>query len=384
MAWNEPGGGGRDPWSGKGGDQGPPDLDELLRKMQQRLGGLFGGRRGSGDGEGSGPPGGVGGVGLGVVAGGALVVWLLSGIYIVEPAERGVELRFGAFREVTQPGPHWRWPYPIGDVVKVDVDQISSFGHRATMLTRDENIVEIDLRVQSRVQDPTDFLFQDRAPEKTLRDATETATREVVGKNVLDFIITEGRGAIADQIRAKMQELMSQYRTGLEVVGVNITAAKPPDQVKSAFDDAIKAREDNERMKNEAQAYANEVVPKARGAAARVVEDARAYRAKVVAESEGETNRFLALLAEYEKAPQVTRERLYLDAVQDVLSKPAKVLMDDKAGGGNVTYLPLDRLLAPQAPAAAAPRPAEATAPQLHMSPDDARIRDADRARRMR
>jgi membrane protease subunit HflK len=384
MAWNEPGGGGRDPWSGKGGDQGPPDLDELLRKMQQRLGGLFGGRRGSGDGEGSGPPGGVGGVGLGVVAGGALVVWLLSGIYIVEPAERGVELRFGAFREVTQPGPHWRWPYPIGDVVKVDVDQISSFGHRATMLTRDENIVEIDLRVQSRVQDPTDFLFQDRAPEKTLRDATETATREVVGKNVLDFIITEGRGAIADQIRAKMQELMSQYRTGLEVVGVNITAAKPPDQVKSAFDDAIKAREDNERMKNEAQAYANEVVPKARGAAARVVEDARAYRAKVVAESEGETNRFLALLAEYEKAPQVTRERLYLDAVQDVLSKPAKVLMDDKAGGGNVTYLPLDRLLAPQPPAATAPRPAEATAPQLHMSPDDARIRDADRARRMR
>jgi membrane protease subunit HflK len=386
MAWNEPGGGGRDPWSGKGGDQGPPDLDELLRKLQQRLGGLFGGRGdGGGGGEGGGgATSGAGRIGIGVIAGGALLVWLLSGIYIVEPAERGIELRFGAFQEVTQPGPHWRWPYPIGDKVIVDVDQISSFGHRATMLTRDENIVEIDLRVQSRVQDPTDFLFQDRAPEKTLRDATETATREVVGKNVLDFIITEGRGAISDQIRAKMQELMNQYRTGLEVVGVNITAAKPPDQVKSAFDDAIKAREDNERMKNEAQAYANEVVPKARGAAARVVEDSRAYRAKVVAESEGESNRFLALLAEYDKAPQVTRERLYLDAVQDVLSKPAKVLMDDKAGGGSVTYLPLDRLLQPQAPATGAPRPTEMAVPQMQAVPGDVRMRDADRARSVR
>lgn len=383
MAWNEPGGGGKDPWSGKGGDQGPPDLDELLRKLQQRLGGLFGSRGGDGE-RGGGAPSGAGRIGIGVIAGGALVVWLLSGIYIVEPAERGIELRFGAFQEVTQPGPHWRWPYPIGDMVIVDVDQISSFGHRATMLTRDENIVEIDLRVQSRVQDPTDFLFQDRAPEKTLRDATETATREVVGKNVLDFIITEGRGAISDQIRAKMQELMNQYRTGLEVVGVNITAAKPPDQVKSAFDDAIKAREDNERMKNEAQAYANEVVPKARGAAARVVEDARAYRAKVVAESEGESRRFVALLAEYEKAPQVTRERLYLDAVQDVLSKPAKVLMDDKAGGGSVTYLPLDRLLQPQAPGASPPRPTDMAVPQMHSGPDDARMRDADRSRRAR
>jgi membrane protease subunit HflK len=396
MAWNEPGGSGRDPWSGKGGDQGPPDLDEVLRKLQQRLSGLFGGRAGrggsGGDGGGSGegrPSAGPSSRGIGVIVLIALVVWMATGIYIVDPAERGVVLRFGAFREITQPGPHWRWPYPIEESITIDVDQISSFGHKATMLTRDENIVDIDLRVQSRVLDPADFLFQDSTPENTLRDATETATREVVGKNVLDFIITEGRGAVAAQIRDKIQELMNQYRTGLEVVGVNVTASKPPDQVKSAFDDAIKAREDNERMKNEAQAYANEVVPKARGAAARVVEDAKAYRARIVAEAEGESQRFLALLSEYEKAPLVTRERLYLETAQDVLGKSNKVLMDERTGGNNVTYLPLDRLMEQQRGGARpAPRPADSTGaqamPQLQAPPDDPRLRELDRARRAR
>jgi membrane protease subunit HflK len=257
------------------------------------------------------------------------------------------------------------------------------------MLTRDENIVDIDLRVQSRILDPAAFLFQDNAPEKTIRDATETATREVVGKNLLDFIITEGRGAVSDQIRVKVQELMNQYRTGLDVVGVNVTASKPPDQVKSAFDDAIKAREDNERMKNEAQAYANEVVPKARGAAARVVEDAKAYRARAVAEAEGESQRFLALLAEYEKAPLVTRERLYLETAQDVLSKANKVLMDERSAGSNVTYLPLDRLLQQRDQPRAAPHPAEGMAspamPQLQVPPEDLPVRgEVDRARRVR
>lgn len=388
MAWNEPGGG-RDPWSGKGGDQGPPDLDEIFRKVRERLGGLFGGRGGSSGGAGGGGESSMPskkGIGLVVLV--VLFIWLATGIYIVEPAERGVVLRFGAFREITQPGPHWRWPYPIEEAIRVDVDQISSFGHKATMLTRDENIVEMDLRVQSRVLDPADFLFQDSTPEKTIRDTAETATREVVGKNVLDFVITEGRGAVATQIRDKMQDLMNQYRTGLEVVGVNITAAKPPDQVKSAFDDAIKAREDHQRAKNEAEAYANEVVPKARGAAARVVEDARAYRARAVAEAEGESQRFLALLGEYEKAPAVTRERLYLETAQDVLGKANKVLMDERAGGSNVTYLPLDRLLQQRDQVRPAPRPADAVAspqlPQLQVVPDDPRLRDADRARRVR
>jgi membrane protease subunit HflK len=394
MAWNEPGGG-RDPWSGKGGDQGPPDLDEVLRKLKERFNALFGGK-GSGGAGGSGEGGGgrrgdspgLSAKGVGTILLVLLLVWLATGIYIVEPAERGVVLRFGAFREITQPGPHWRWPYPIEEAIRIDVDQISSFGHKAMMLTRDENIVDIDLRVQSRVLDPADFLFQDSNPEKTIRDATETAMREVIGKNLLDFIITEGRGAVAEQIRVKMQELMNQYRTGLEVVGVNVTASKPPDQVKSAFDDAIKAREDNERVKNEAQAYANEVVPKARGSAARVVEDAKAHRARAVAEAEGETQRFLALLGEYEKAPLVTRERLYLETAQDVLGKANKVLMDERAAGSNVTYLPLDRLMQHRDQPRPAPRPAEAvSAPQspvLQITPDDPRLRDAERARRVR
>jgi membrane protease subunit HflK len=390
MAWNEPGGGGRDPWSGKGGDQGPPDLDEVLRKLQERLGGLFGGggRGGSGGGRG-GESAGPSKKTIGTIVAVALLVWLATGIYIVEPAERGVVLRFGAFREITQPGPHWRWPYPIDEAVRVDVDQITSFGHKALMLTRDENIVDIDLRLQSRVLDPADFLFQDNNPEKTIRDATETATREVVGKNVLDFVITEGRGAVAVQIREKIQELMNQYRTGLEVIGVNITAAKPPDQVKSAFDDAIKAREDFQRARNEAEAYANEVVPKARGAAARVVEDARAYRARAVAEAEGESQRFLALLGEYEKAPLVTRERLYLETTQDVLGKANKVLMDQRSAGSNVTYLPLDRLLQQRDQPRAAPHPAEGMAspamPQLQMPPEGLPLRgEVERARRVR
>ena len=390
MAWNEPGGGGRDPWSGKGGDQGPPDLDEVLRKLQERLGGLFGGggRGGSGGGRG-GESAGPSKKTIGTIVAVALLVWLATGIYIVEPAERGVVLRFGAFREITQPGPHWRWPYPIDEAIRVDVDQITSFGHKALMLTRDENIVDIDLRLQSRVLDPADFLFQDNNPEKTIRDATETATREVVGKNVLDFVITEGRGAVAVQIREKIQELMNQYRTGLEVIGVNITAAKPPDQVKSAFDDAIKAREDFERAKNEAQGYANEVVPTARGAAARVVEDARGYRARAVAEAEGESQRFLALLGEYEKAPLVTRERLYLETTQDVLGKANKVLMDQRSAGSNVTYLPLDRLLQQRDQPRATPHPAGGMAspamPQLQMPPDDLPLRgEVERARRVR
>ena len=389
MAWNEPGGGGRDPWSGKGGDQGPPDLDEIVRKLQERLGAIFGrsGRGGPGGGRG-GESAGPSKKTIGTIVAVALLVWLATGIYIVEPAERGVVLRFGAFREITQPGPHWRWPYPIEEAIRIDVDQITSFGHKALMLTRDENIVDIDLRVQSRVLDPADFLFQDSAPEKTIRDATETATREVVGRNMLDFVITEGRGAVAVQIREKIQELMNQYRTGLEVVGVNITAAKPPDQVKSAFDDAIKAREDYQRAKNEAEAYANEVVPKARGAAARVVEDARAYRARAVAEADGESQRFLALLGEYEKAPMITRERLYLETAQDVLSKANKVLMDERSGGSNVTYLPLDRLLQQRDPPKPAPRPADPMAspasPQLQAPPDDPRLREAERSRRIR
>lgn len=342
MAWNEPGGGNKDPWSGKGGDQGPPDLDEVVKKLQQKFGGLFGGGRSS-RGEGSGGQG-PSALSMGLILAVVVVVWLLSGIYIVEPAERGVILRFGAYSETTQPGPHWHIPYPVEDVLKVNVDQISSFRHKSTMLTRDENIVDVELTVQSRIQDAADYLFQDQNPDKTIRDAVETAVREVVGKSDLDYILTKGRSAIADQIKKDAQGLIDAYKTGLEITSVNTQPAKPPDQVKSAFDDAIKAREDKERLENKAEAYANEVVPKARGEAARRVADAKAYRDRVIAQAEGESHRFLAVLKEYRRAPEVTRERLYLDAMETMLSQTSKVMLDTE-GANSLMYLPLDKLI---------------------------------------
>jgi membrane protease subunit HflK len=355
MAWNEPGGDKKDPWSGKGGDQGPPDLDEVVKQMQDKLGGLFGKRRGGGDGNGSGngsgrSPVSGGGAGLkgisALVVIGLIIVGAYNSFYTVAPAERGIELRFGAYKDVTDPGPHLLIPF-VDQVIKVNVDQISSFPHKATMLTSDENIVDIELTVQSRIQDPVDYLFQDQNPEKTIRDATETAVRETIGKSKLDFILTEGRSAIAADIKTSIQELINDYRTGLEITSVNTQPAKPPEQVKASFDDAIKAREDKVRQENQAEAYANEVVPKARGGAARRVEDAKAYRDKVIAEANGEANRFTAVLREYEKAPEVTRERLYLDTVEDVLSNTSKVMMDADSGN-SLMYLPLDKLIQPK------------------------------------
>jgi membrane protease subunit HflK len=367
MAWNEPGGSGnKDPWSGKsGGDQqGPPDLDEVVRKLQESLGGLFGGKKrpsgqepddqggGPGGGRGGGfpslPGGGLTGKTLAILGGILLVVWLLSGIYIIQPAERGVVLRFGAYAYMTEPGPHWRIPYPIEDVVKVNVDEISSFTHKAAMLTQDENIVELELTVQSRIQDAADYLFQDQSPEKTLRDATETEVRKTIGASKLDFILTEGRGAIAVIIKDRVQNLMNQYKTGLEVTSVNMQPAKPPEQVKDSFDDAIKAREDKERLENKAEAYANEIVPQARGEAARMDADAKAYRDQVIASAEGESARFLSVLREYAKAPEVTRERLYLETMEKVLGETNKVLLDVQEGANSLLYRPLDQLMAKQ------------------------------------
>jgi len=350
MAWNEPGGGNKDPWSGQGPDQGPPDLDEVVRKLQERIGGLFGrkGQRGSDKSDGGGgSPGSGGGISSNAVMLGAavlFVIWLASGIYIVGPAERGVELRFGAYAKITDPGPHWRIPYPVDEVRKVNVDEISSFTHKAAMLTKDENIVDVELTVQSRIQDAADFLFQDQSPEKTLRDATETVVRKTIGGSRLDFILTEGRSAVAATIRERAQGLVNQYKTGLEITSVNMQPAKPPEQVKEAFDDAIKAREDKERLENKAEAYANEILPQARGEAARVLADAKAYRDKVVAGAEGETSRFLAILNEYRKAPEVTRERLYLETMEQVLGGSNKVLLDVEEGN-SLMYLPLDQLI---------------------------------------
>ena len=358
MAWNEPGGGGnKDPWSGRGGDQGPPDLDEIVRKLQEKLGGLFGGKKpGSGDSS-SGGGGGAGSGGgfspsmgsfskktVGIILGVLFLVWLATGVYIIEPAERGVVLRFGAYAYATDPGPHWHIPYPIESVIEVNVDAIKSFSHKASMLTKDENIVDVELTVQSRIGPPDLYLFQDQNPENSLRDATETEVRTTIGSSKLDFILTEGRSAIADTIMERVQSLMDRYKTGLIVTSVNMQPAKPPEQVKEAFDDAIKAREDKERLENKAEAYANEIVPQARGESARIVADAKAYRDKVIAESEGETSRFSAILAEYQKAPAVTRERLYLETMEEVLGQNNKVLLDVEEGS-SLMYLPLDQII---------------------------------------
>ncbi len=385
MAWNEPGGDGKDPWSGKGGDQGPPDLDEVVRKMRQKLDGVFGGRRGgrgNGGGGGTPMPNGPALRGIALVVAVAFAALLaFKSFYTVEPAERGVVLQFGAFKDVTQPGPHFLIPF-IQDVVKVNVDQISSFSHKATMLTSDENIVDIELTVQSRIQDAADYLFQDQNPEKTIRDATETAVRETIGKSKLDFILTEGRSSIAADIRKGIQDLINSYRTGLEITSVNMQPAKPPEQVKQAFDDAIKAREDKARQENQAQAYANEVVPKARGAAARRIEDAKAYKAQVIAEAEGDTARFLAVLTQYERAPEVTRKRLYLDTVEQVLAASNKVILDVKKSN-SLMYLPLDKLIESRS---AAPASDERPSISLPVEPAQSRtpVREITRGRRIR
>ncbi len=343
MAWNEPGGD-KDPWGGNGKDQGPPDLDEVVKKLNDKMGGLFGGGRKSGgtgsDGEGNGPSS----IGVGMIVAILFLVWLASGIYIIEPAQRGVILRFGSYKEVTKPVRTGICHSPIENVKKFNVDEVKPFKHQALMLTRDENIVDIELTVQYRIQDAADYWFQDQDPDKTMHDATESAVRETIGKSDMDFIVTQGRGAIADRIKKGVQDLINTYRTGIEIVGINIQHAKPPEQVKSAFDDAIKAREDKEKKENKAQAYYNGVIPVARGNAARKLADANAYKARVIAEAEGEASRFMAILAEYEKAPEVTRQRLYLDTIENVLSKTNKVIMDTDAGN-SLMYLPLDKLI---------------------------------------
>ncbi len=341
MAWNEPGNG-KDPWK-SGGDQ-PPDLDEVFRKIQDRLGGLFGGKR-------SRSPKGKGGSGLSLLVLLLVVVWLvIDSFYIIDQPERGVVLRFGKHVKTMQPGPNFALPRPFDYVYRVDVNQIRSEVTEASMLTRDENIVGVNLAVQFRVKSAEDFLFKVQDPEETMRQTSESAMRQVIGDNPMDFVLLEGRAEIAVQIRQILQDILDGYQTGLELTAVNLQDVRPPREVKDAFDDAIKAREDKERSKNEAEAYANSVVPEARGQAARIVQEAEAYKASMIARAEGESQRFNLLLAEYVKAPEVTRQRLYLEAMESVLGNASKVLVNVE-GGNNVMYLPLDELMRSTAPA---------------------------------
>ncbi|MBX9609597.1 MAG: FtsH protease activity modulator HflK [Gammaproteobacteria bacterium] len=337
MAWNDPDGNDRDPWGGRRNEQGPPDLDEVVRKMQEKLSALFGGKQRPQ------PPADNAFVWavLGVVVLG-LLAWEM--VYRIDPAERGVVLRFGRYVSVLQPGPHIRFPRPIEEVRKINVERIETLTATSSMLTSDENIVDVEVAVQYRIKDPEAYLFRIADPDVSVQRVTESAIRDVIGQSTLDFAITGGRAEIAVQSQAQIQQMLDNYTSGIAVTSVNMQPIKPPEEVKAAFDDAIKAREDKERKVNEGEAYRNEIVERAQGEGARIRLDAEGYRERVIAQAEGEAQRFNQLLTEYEKAPQVTRERLYLETMEEVLTNTTKLLLDSK-GGANVTYLPLDKLI---------------------------------------
>ncbi|SFX31327.1 FtsH protease activity modulator HflK [Marinospirillum alkaliphilum] len=374
MAWNEPGGSGNqhDPWSGggrkpdrnsgnngggQGPNQGPPDLDEALKKLQDKLGGVFGGKGGGGSGSGK-PAGKFGGYGLtALVAILVLAIWFASGFYLIDQSERGVVLRLGKYHETVTPGLHWNPPI-IDSVTKVNVTRIRSFNQRATMLTRDENIVQVAISVQYVISDPKAYLLNVRAPERSLEYALDSSLRHEVGTTNLIQILTEGREILATGVNERLQRYLSSYGVGITLQTVNIESTSAPDEVQSAFDDVIRAREDRERSINQARAYENSILPEAEGRAARIREEAQAYREAVTARADGESTRFLALLTEYRRAPAVTRERLYIDTMQEVLSNTSKVLVDTEEGSNNLLYLPLDRM------GAGAPAGGGATAPR--------------------
>lgn len=344
MAWNEPPDNrGQDPWGNRGRGEGPPDLDDIVRKMQEGFGGLFGGKPSRQKKEGRGFPFSW----LIVVI--VLVLLLLVDItYMVDQQERGVVMRFGRYERILQPGLNFVFPSLIDRVVTVNVGQVRSITHKASMLTQDENIVDVEVAVQWRISDPADFIFNVKDPALTLRQVAESAVRAIIGQSELDYVLTEGRSEIAQQQQELMQRiLLDDYKSGILVVTVEMQPAKPPEAVKAAFDDAIKAREDEQRLVNEAEAYRNDILPRARGAAARVREEANAYKASVIAKSEGDAARFEQLLTEYEQAPEITRKRLYLESIESVMSGTNKVLLDAE-GGNSLMYLPLDKLMQPR------------------------------------
>ena len=357
MAWNEPGkSGGKNPWGqGSKPGQGGPDLDRIVQNIQQKLRGLFGGAQGgSGGGAGS-----TNSFGLGLIVVVALCVWFAAGFYIVNQGERGVVLRFGKMQEMTEAGLRWHLPFPIEKVEKVNVEKVSTIeiGYRsnrgggkskvpkeALMLTGDENIIDIEFAVQYKIKDAAEYLFNVRDQETTITQATESAVREVVGKSTLDFALTEGRDQVARSARELLQQVLDKYKSGVQIVTVETQKAQPPDEVKPAFDDAVKAREDEQRLKNEAEAYANDVIPRARGGAARLMQEAQGYKASVISHADGDARRFSQVATEYVKAPSVTRERMYIETMEQVLSNTTKVFIDQKAGN-NMIYLPLDKLM---------------------------------------
>tara|TARA_B100000795_G_scaffold268870_1_gene256757 strand:+ start:575 stop:1810 length:1236 start_codon:yes stop_codon:yes gene_type:complete len=358
MAWNEPGnnengndknGNDKDPWGGgrKGGNQGPPDIDEVVRNLTKKFNSLFGGGSGGSRSSGSSSSG-NGGLSAGIIAGVVAVVaviWGFSGFYIVDEAERGVVLRFGRVLDLTvQPGLHWNPPI-VDEVSLVNVSELNAktYENRA-MLTTDENIIDIAVTVQYLIQDPVKYVIAVQDPELSLDNASESAIRHVVGGNFMDQILTTGRDRIADDVHERLQDYMNVYNTGIFVSQVNVVDAQPPDAVRPAFDDVIRAREDEQRVQNQAQQYSNQIIPEARGEAQRRIESANAYSAEVVAEATGDASRFDQLLTEYLKSPEVTRQRLYIDSLEDVMTASSKIMVDVE-GGNNMLFLPLDKLM---------------------------------------
>ncbi|MCD5361947.1 FtsH protease activity modulator HflK [Chromobacterium aquaticum] len=369
-----------DPNRGRRGNEGPPDLDEVFRNLNQKLSRLLG-AKGNGGAGGSGsanakPPfkGGIVAV-VGVLA----ALWLASGFYVVDAREQGVVLRLGSFNRVTEPGLQWHAPFPFEKVEIVNLTEVRSVevGYRNTaqtrvaeeslMLTSDQNIIDVQLSVQYDIKDARAFLFNNAARERDAKDivkqATETAIREVVGRNKVDFVLNEGRAQIAVETQKLIQEVLDRYSLGIRIAKVNINAVQPPEQVLAAFDDAVKAGQDKDKLRNEGLAYANEVLPKAQGLAARLQQEAEAYEQKVVSRAEGDASRFKQVLSEYNKAPKVMRDRLYLDMMQQIMSSTTKVVVDQK-GGNNLLYLPLDKLIQQSNPGASAAAPAASAAPQ--------------------
>jgi membrane protease subunit HflK len=400
MSLNDHGWGNDPNRGGGGGRNGPPDLDELWRDFNRRLSGAFGKKRGgpgnSGDGgdDGGGPnfpamtPGQFGG-GIGMLLGLAAVVWFASGFYIVDASQRGVVLTLGKYSETTEPGLRWRLPWPIQthEVVNLTGVRTVEIGYRgseknkvpkeALMLTDDENIVSVQFAVQYLLKDPKDYIFKNRHPDDAVTQAAETSIREVVGKNRMDFVLYEGRDVIAANTQKLMQDTLDRYDTGIQIRAVTMQSTQPPEQVQAAFDDAVKAGQDRERQKNEGEAYANDVIPRARGTASRLMQEAEGYRARLIATAEGEASRFSKLYAEYAKAPEVTRQRLYIETMQQVYANTSKVMVDAKSAG-NLLYLPLDKLM--HATGAAATPPSEVvpdrpSAPASAMENRDVRTR---------
>ena len=346
MAWNEPGGGNnkdKDPWgnNNRGGNQGPPDLDEALKQLMDKLNGMFGGKKPSGAG-GDNSSGGAGGI-FGLIVLVLIGVLLFKSVFTIDEQQRGVVLSLGEYDRTLEPGLQFVIPL-IETVKQINVTEVRNASLKELMLTQDENVVEVAMEVQYRVIDPVAFSLRVEDPEKSLSHAAESALRHEVGSTDMDPILTSGRTLLASSVRTRLQSYMTSYNTGIEVDKVNIKEAAAPQQVKAAFDDVQSAKLDKERYVNEAEAYANTIVPEARGNAQRMLEEANAYKEQVVAQSEGEANRFVKLHKEYRKAPKVTRDRLYLDSISKVYSNASKVLVDVD-GGNNMMYIPLDKIM---------------------------------------